>query len=285
MKKIVVCMKWGNLFDAKYVNALFSAVKRNTHDLDDFICITEDPSGLNTDIKILPIPDMPIDRTYYLSGAWPKLGLFKSGFLPRNSRILFIDLDMMICGNLNKFFDFKGALCAIGPGSWERERNKYGPIYRHYKERRARIKNAKQDEERRILGIEKNIIKPNTLGSGIFCFYGDELQEVYEKFIKNVNLARVMYSNEQHFLEFAVDHYRAWPLGWVVHYKYNLRQPLLVDIFRHPLPPPETASVVAFSGKPRPHELSDSYFSSLKEFPHLRIGKVRWFREYWQNNG
>ena len=282
MKRIVVCMKWGTLFNATYVNVLFNAVKAHCHSLDEFICITEDATGIHPDVKIQPIPDMPIDASYYAAGAWPKLGLFKRGVLPENSRVLFIDLDMMICGSLERFFDVGDEFHACGGSTWGAPPKKSRPfLYEAYKRRREENKQIRKALTAESLGFKDNPVPPNTMGSQIFAFDGNGLTNVYDRFTNDPIRARALHTNEQHFLERSLPLWKPWPTGWVIHYKYNLRQPLIQDIFKHPSPPPPTASVVSFSGRPRPHELSESLTSSLKEFPHMRFGRVKWFKKYW----
>ena len=286
MKRIVVCMKWGTLFDAKYVNVLFSAVKAHLPSMDDFICITENASGLHADIKAQPIPDMPLDPSYYAAGAWPKLSLFKIGVLPKDSQILFIDLDMMICGDLTRFFELPSAFYACGGSTWGAPPKSPRPaVYVRYKEAREHKKALEAKNEARKLGYDNIDVPPNTMGSQVFTFYGDTLNGVWDNFIADPVKARALHINEQHFLERNLDAWTAWPAGWVIHYKYNLRQPLVKDIWTHPSPPPPTASIVSFSGRPRPHELAERYISSLKEFPHVRFGRVEWFKDYWDHHG
>jgi len=283
MKRIVVCMKWGTLFDATYVNVLFSAVKAHLESMDEFVCFTDDQSGLHPDIKAQPIPAMPIDSSFYAAGAWPKLGIFKKGALPDNSRVLFIDLDMMITGDLERLFALPQAFIAIGGTTWNAPpKRKHPKWYLTYKAGRQRDKNIKATLRKKSLGLGDQTVPPNTMGSGIFIFDGDTLDSVYDAFASSPTKARALYTNEQHFLEHHLEKWHPWPAGWVIHYKYNLRQPLGWDLIRHPTPPPADCSVLAFSGRPRPHELATKWMSSLSEFPHIRLGRVNWFRRYWQ---
>jgi hypothetical protein len=282
MKRIVVCMKWGTLFNATYVNVLFNAVKAHCPSLDQFICITEDATGIHPDVKIQPIPDMPIDASYYAAGAWPKLGLFKRGVLPENSRVLFIDLDMMICGDLDRMFTLPARLYAIGGSSWNAKPKSKRPFwYNAYKAYRNSRKENQALQNRKKLGLTEQSIPPNTMGSGIFLFDGNSMPWIYDEFAKNPAEARARFTNEQHFFEYLCRGWEPWPPGWVIHYKYSLRQPLGIDWFKQPKAPPAEASVVAFSGRPRPDELTTRCISSLAEFPHMRFGRVKWFEKYW----
>lgn len=95
----VACVKWGDKFNADYVNKLYAGVKRNTTLPFNFYCFTENPEGLHP--KIIPVelkhPEVP--------GWWQKLYLF-SDDLPDNApkgRMLFIDLDTLIVGNIDHY--------------------------------------------------------------------------------------------------------------------------------------------------------------------------------------
>ena len=41
--RVVLCMKWGTLYPASYVNRLFHAVSANLSGPFRFICLTDDP--------------------------------------------------------------------------------------------------------------------------------------------------------------------------------------------------------------------------------------------------
>ena len=92
----VICLKWGDKYSAEYVNKLFNSVKRNTSVPFSFTCFTEDHSGIDSDIRIEPLPHSTIQSW------WNKLYLF-SDAMPFNygDRILFIDLDTVITGNID----------------------------------------------------------------------------------------------------------------------------------------------------------------------------------------
>ena len=278
-------MKWGNAFTPDYVNILNRAIRNHVHDLDYFICITDDTSGLDPLIHTLPLPELPLDRSFFSAGAWPKLSLFKRGILPKGYRTIFIDLDMIVCGDINRFFQLTDDFYAIGPTSWNApSKQPKSFFYKKFKSIRNEKKNAKKNLIISSRGLDASNIQPNTLGSGMFVFDSDSLNYIYEEFMSDPISHQLLYDNEQHFLESRLAQWTPWPPGWIIHYKYSLRQPLFKDLFMHPSPPPEDTSVVAFSGRPRPHELAENFFSSLKEFPHCRIGKVDWVKKYWREN-
>lgn len=91
----VVCLKWGTKYAASYVNKLHAMVKRNLRLPFTFYCMTEDASYLNSDITVLPLPDLGI------CGWWYKLSLFNSNFYGLSGTLFYLDLDVVITGGLD----------------------------------------------------------------------------------------------------------------------------------------------------------------------------------------
>jgi len=103
----IVCLKWGDKYDAGYVNRLYSMVKRNTTIPFDFYCITEDNTGINENINIKPIPNLD------LKGWWFKVTLFQKDAYGLKGRVLFIDLDMVIIDNIDSICQHQGSFSTI----------------------------------------------------------------------------------------------------------------------------------------------------------------------------
>src|SRR5210317_841351 len=95
----VLCLKHGEKYSAKYVNTLYSMVKRNLTIPFTMVCLTDNKQGIDKDVLCL---DLPTD----LSGWWCKPYMY-SNQLPLNGTILYMDLDVVISGNLNKLFDYE----------------------------------------------------------------------------------------------------------------------------------------------------------------------------------
>lgn len=106
-KKYIVCLKHGTKYSADYVNVLHSMVTRNcTHDFE-FVCFTEDSKGINTNIRIEPLPELPVQ------GWWYK-PMFFNPALQLQGTILFFDLDVIIFNNIDYLFDYQpGRFCII----------------------------------------------------------------------------------------------------------------------------------------------------------------------------
>ena len=62
INKHVICMKWGTLYDADYVNVLYRAVGDHLSEPFNFICFTDDTEGLADGIIGLPIPDIGLPQ-------------------------------------------------------------------------------------------------------------------------------------------------------------------------------------------------------------------------------
>lgn len=97
----VLCLKHGDKYSAKYVNTLYSMVKRNLTIPFTMVCLTDNTNGIDKDILCLKLPSE-------LTGWWCKPYMYSADLpLAKNSTILYMDLDVVISGNLNKLFDYE----------------------------------------------------------------------------------------------------------------------------------------------------------------------------------
>ena len=99
----VACLKWGTRYSADYVNILHDMVRRHLSRPHRFVCLTDDAKGL--DCEAMPIvPNLPT--------WWGKLTLFRH---PIPGRVLFLDLDTVIVGNIDGFAAYDGPFCVVRP--------------------------------------------------------------------------------------------------------------------------------------------------------------------------
>ena len=82
-----VCVKFGDLYSAEYVNQLYKQIG------DPFYCMTEDREGINSNIQILQADDEVPERKW-----WNKAKLFEPGLL--EGSFVYFDLDCYV-KNLN----------------------------------------------------------------------------------------------------------------------------------------------------------------------------------------
>lgn len=246
-------MKWGTLYPASYVNVLYNAVCRNLAAPFRFVCLTDDGTGLLPGIEALPLPAFGLpEPLWYAKGVWPKLGIYQPGLNGLTGRCLFIDLDMMICGRLEPFFEFAAPFAAIDTGAnW-----------------RARHAGAAPEA-----------------GTGLFAFdFGAEPQ-ILARFMADPEKAIAAYGTEQAFVQATARSMAFWPHGWVISFKRHLCQPVGLDLFLPPKSPPPDAKVIAFHGSPRPIDLIRPGRHRWATLPHSGRGPVPWLVDYWRENG
>lgn len=88
---IVACVRTGTKYPTEYVYKLRAMVARHLKTEHEFICMTDNPLVL-PDIKCVHIvEDLP--------GWWGKMKLFSTKWR-QGQKVLFFDLDMVICGDL-----------------------------------------------------------------------------------------------------------------------------------------------------------------------------------------
>lgn len=247
--RLVICMKWGTLYSAQYVNVLYTACRAHISGKFRFVCLTDDAQGLLPDVEVYPIPDIGLDEWHYYNGAWPKIVVFQHELYGLKGRALFIDLDSVICGSLDEMFEAPGPLVAIDFQPWK---NKPGG--------------------------------PRT-GTGVFAFDLGSLGWVVERLRDHRDEIVNKYTLEQDYLHGEVSGIVYWPQPWVISFKYHVRQPLILDRFLAPTPPPATTKVLAFHGRPRPIDLIHPPKGNWDRFPHYGSGPVSWMQTYWKNYG
>lgn len=107
-------MKWGDKYGPEYVNRLYNMVERNTTLPFKFICFTDNADGLLPEVSVRPLPDMPLPPDK--ERGWRKLSLFRDD-VGLEGRVLFLDLDVVIVGNIDGFLQSTAILYLSGTGS------------------------------------------------------------------------------------------------------------------------------------------------------------------------
>lgn len=251
--RIVLCMKWGHVFGADYVNVLYNAAKANLSGAFRFVCLTDDNTGFLPGIEALPIPDIGLtEAQWYTRGVWPKLALYVANLHGLSGRCLFIDLDMMVIGPLDEMFSYGAGVIAFDVGE----------------NMRPGITTA-----------------PPEVGTGLLAFDIGAETQILNAFQDDPTAAMQAYQNEQDFVGAHASQIGFWPLDWVISFKRHLRQPIGLDLFLQPRQPPAGTRVLAFHGTPRPVDLIPERPGFWDRFPHLGHGQVRYVADYWQSHG
>ena len=106
-------MKWGSRYGPEFVNRLYTSIKRHTKKTTKVYCFTDDTKDINENVICKPLPEICLPNIISLT-PWRKLSIWKFPLYDLKGDVLFLDLDLVITGNLDRFFDYKpGCYCVI----------------------------------------------------------------------------------------------------------------------------------------------------------------------------
>ena len=249
---IVMCMKWGTLYGADYVNVLYRAVRDHLDAPFRFVCLTDNAEGIDAEVETFPIPDMGLGQHEYRFGGWPKLSVFKPNLYGLKGRCLFIDLDSIIVGDLKPMLEKEGGICVI------RERRRFADFFRKWKKNGATF---------------------------VFTFELGTQQHLYEKFVGSPEEATANFRSEQRFVTAYAEDMRFWPALWVISFKRHLLAAPLLNRFVKPRNPEPVVKIVAFHGDPRPIHVVPDKGQRWGSWSRYGRGAVPFVREYWLKYG
>ena len=109
----IICMKWGSRYGPEYVNRLYKSITKHTKTRTNVYCFTDNAENINEKVICKPLPKINLPKTISLT-PWRKMSLWQYPLFDLKGDVLFLDLDLVITGNLDRFFDFKpGQYCVI----------------------------------------------------------------------------------------------------------------------------------------------------------------------------
>lgn len=216
----IICTKWGTKFEPDYVNRLYRMVRRHLAGEFRFVCFTDDPRGFEAGIEAMPLPDVPVVG-HRMDHGWKKLGVLSGNIGDLEGPLLYLDLDVVITGDLAPFFEAEGGFLVI------RDYRRFRMHHRY------------------------------TGNTSVFRFEAGAHADLLDR-VATMSERRLIrdFRNEQeliswHMHERGLLHY--WPLGWCPSYKHDCVAPMPLGLFRPPRLPPN-ARVVIFHGRPQPEE-------------------------------
>jgi hypothetical protein len=263
MKKQIVCINWGTKYGAPYINRLYQMVKANITPPFRFLCFTDTRDGIYPEIDCLDSPDMPGFVPKNTIGQWQKLRLWAPELGHLTGPFLFLDLDVVITGSLDPFFEFGTPEDVI---------------------------------------LARNAAKPlQKLGqTSVYRMPVGALAKLQEVFAEDPQGTADRYRFEQHFVtRNAPNGVRFWPRQWVRHFRIECIPRFPLNYFQNPKLP-EGARVVIFAGALNPPDAIAGRYSSrrphLPPLTHLRralqsdqkwkgirryVRPAPWVREFW----
>jgi hypothetical protein len=226
MSNHVICVKWGPKYISQYVNVLKNMCQRYITVPFEFHCLTDDPTGLDTDIKIIKFPSHPGIRTW-----WSKLWMF-SPELPVKGNILYFDLDVVIFRNIDHLFTHSAGEFMI-----IRDFN------------RCRVKDWKISNSS-VMRWE----------SGRLDYLWKDFAQDHSKIMSS------NHGDQDWITKRAANDIRHWPDAWIRSYKWEMmgRRETKISkggkrVFEHPPTITEENCVAVFHGEPKPFNCGDPF--------------------------
>lgn len=243
-RQTVICIKWGTRYGVDYANRLASMIRRNTRRPTRIVCFTDNAEGIDPGVETAPLPPINIPQRVQWLG-WRKISLWQSPLLDLEGDVLFLDLDVVITGSLDEFFDFEpGRYCVA--------------------------KNWSEPE----LEVGNTSVYRFPVGRMTYIF--DEFNRDGERF-----LAR--YRNSQKYISGEAKDMVFWPSEWCVSFKHSLLPRWPLNFVLTPKLPPDT-KVVAFTGKPDPDEARDGRWPEKRAWKRLykHVRATPWISDHWR---
>ena len=230
MKKQIVCINWGTKYGAPYINRLYEMVRANITPPFRFVAFTDTREGVNPGVDCFDLPEMKGFMPKNTIGQWPKSRLWASTLGDLEGPFLFIDLDVVIMGPLDVFFEFGAPEDVI---------------------------------------LARNAAKPlQKLGqTSIYRMPVGALSPLQDQFAADPQAVADEYRFEQHFVtKNAPGGVTFWPDEWVRHFRIECIPQFPFNYFRDPKPP-EGTRVVIFAGALNPPDAIAGRYNART--PHL----------------
>lgn len=252
--KSVICIKWGTCYNAKYVNALYNGVIRNTKYKVNFYCFTDDSNGFDSNIIVKPLPTMNITdiRNAYLK----EVGLCDNNIGGLNGeRVLYFDLDTVIVDNIDSFFELPKDDKFYIINDWNTRGDKVG-------------QGSCFSFVVGTLGYIKDYFEQNYI-------------QVYDKY----------YTASQEYLsDKVVEKYgklNFWPEDWSKSFRFHcLPNPLIPFLRRFKMAKiPNKAKIICFHGHPKLEDAINGVWQDKhlwKRFFYKHLKPVLWIKDYWK---
>lgn len=222
MNIVITVLRSGGEYNEEHAHALFRNLMRSLSIPFEFRVLTDsrDITGL---ISLPLLHNWP--------GWWSKLELFRPGLFQSDDRVVYMDLDTVLVGNVDWLFDFNGPMMMAN-----------GPMM-----------------------ILRGFRKPRW-ASGLMAWRGEPAASLaYHKFLKNPTkyMQRHVRGGDQEFMMTELKDEIEWvywesqfPASGIASYKRNV----LLNKDRLPLPD----TVVCFHGLPRPWDVNVNWIQEAR---------------------
>lgn len=194
-------------------------VRRNMSRPYRFVCLTDDETGIDPSIETFALPPIGIPEFDAATGwtrlhGWLKVTVFAVPLYDLTGPTLFLDVDIVITGSLDEFFDPPGDFIVIK--EWDK--------------------------------------RDDTGNTSVFRFTAGAHAALIGDLAKSLDTVQRDYRNEQEFVTSWFSRQGKisyWPKSWCVSFKRHCMYRGIKGFFK-PARIPEGAKVVVFHGKPNP---------------------------------
>ena len=244
----VICLKWGERYGPEYVNRLYSMVKRNTSRPLRFICITDDASGLNSGIETRPMPEFDLPERFRYAG-FRRMFLFKETLQDLTGDVLHFDVDLIITGSIDDFFDYEPDAPFMVAENWTQPGKGIGNM-------------------------------------SVFRYRIGALTKIWDRFHPDPIAMQQKYENSQTFCSRTLGEFPMYPLEWCMGFKQSLIPKWPLNFFMTPKKPPQHVKVVAFTGHPDLPDVLAGRWPVTAGWKKLYkyVKPTSWVKEYWQED-
>ena len=178
--KTILTLKYGDKYTADDVNRIYL----DTNGKYNYVCVTDNPEGLRSDIYTIPIDGEP-------EGHWEKVKLFQYHF----GKTLYLDLDVVIQKDIGHLFDYLDKHPMICYTYWKRE------DFPYHKDKRWSY----------------NYL--SNFNSSVMLW--EDARHIYEYWKKDQDYYMVKYAGDDRFLfheDFTFEH---WPAGEIYSFRFD----------------------------------------------------------------
>lgn len=231
-RNTIVCMKWGVKYGPDYANRLFRMLEHWMRGPFELICFTDDSTGLLPEINHRPLPEVSIPPGSPERG-WNKVGMFHPEIGLPERPVLFLDLDVVLTGEMDILFEIEGDFLICNDWNWR---------------------------------------KPGVGNSSVFRFVPGTQDHIWKIFEENPEAIKLRHRNEQEFVTAEANGLRFWPDELCRSYKRHCLPGGLLKPFLSPRLP-DGARVLIFHGDPKPEDAvagrSGKWYRPIRPAPWL----------------
>ena len=244
MTQTIICIKWGTRYGVEFLNRLASMIRRNANRPTRLVCFTDNAAGADPWIEITPLPAINIPERVAWT-PWRKLSLWQYPLHDLEGDVLFFDLDVVVTGSVDEFFDFEpGRFCVAK--NWTQPKSRVG-------------------------------------NTSAYRFPMQKMRTIFDNFNRDPEAILGKFRIEQQYISAVADDMVFWPENWCVSFKHSLMPPWPLNFVVPPKLPKDT-KLVAFTGKPDPDEARDGIWPVKAQWKRLykHVRPTPWIAEHWR---